>query len=117
MCGTTLVFLIEFQLHGDDLADLCARRLANIAMQVKIEAPVPNRHQIDTPGFFWPVVYSDANWKRLAPAFSQACRAPCADKHIRIDAVNLNYGTKSQSTHGSCSSLLADDFDQDTFAS
>jgi hypothetical protein len=98
MCGTTPVFVVKRQLHGNSLTHIRARRLANIAVQVKVEAAIANGHQIDAPWRFRLAIQADANGKRLAPTLSNMRRAPSADQHIGIDVIELNHCAKSQAT-------------------
>src|SRR5260221_6886890 len=56
--GTALVFVVELQLHVNCVSQFGARRLADIAMQVKVKAPIANRHQIDAPRLRWLAIHA-----------------------------------------------------------
>lgn len=99
MRRTTAIFLVELQLNRHSISHFGAGRFADIAVQVQIKTPVANWHEINAPRLFRLAIHADANGKRPAPAFANPRRALCADKHVGIDAVDLNCGAESQYRH------------------
>ena len=75
---------IEADLHPNPIADLRAGRPANIAVQVQIKTPAPDRHHTDAPRLRGLTVDAHENRKRLAPTGLDGFCLGEGDEDVRI---------------------------------
>ncbi len=73
------IFRVELQFNCDGISHFRSGRLSDVAMQIKIKAPVTNGHHIDVPRFFRLAVDADPHREGLAPTFSKTLRTRRAD--------------------------------------
>src|ERR1700742_4226174 len=72
------------------IANLGARGLSHVAVQVEIEVPLPVRHHIGSPGSRGVAVDAQQNGKRFAPARHEGIRLRRTNPDEWIDASDLN---------------------------
>ncbi len=75
---------IEADLHPNAIADLRARRFADVAVQVQIKTPVSDRHHVDPPRLRRLAVDAYEHGKRLAPAWLDGVCLRGSDEDVRI---------------------------------
>ncbi len=69
MLRAVLVLRIKAEFDCNAVADLSSGRLANIAVQVQIKTPVPDRHHIDAPRLRGLAVDAHENGKTFSPVW------------------------------------------------
>src|SRR2546425_140646 len=75
---------IEADLYPNAIADLRARRLAHVTVQIQIKTPVPDRHHVDPPRHRGLAVDAHENRKRFAPTGFDGFCLGGSDEDVRV---------------------------------
>src|SRR4029077_11604214 len=93
----TLVFVIELQLHRQEVAHSHIRSFPNLTVQIDEEGPVTHRHQIDAPKSARLATDQESYRHRSTPILLQLRSYFCANQQVRIDSIDLD--SRAETNH------------------
>jgi hypothetical protein len=104
-----LVFPIEVQLNGDPATDTYLGCTPHVAMKVKIEPPISNRHQVGRPSFVQ-ALHPELDRHGSAPILLELLCDLLIDKNVRVDSLETNACSETYFRHradSTCGSIDA----------